>query len=356
MKIKRIAYYISSHGYGHAARSAVVLDKLLEKYEVRIKTKIPREFFKLYLKGRYSVTLEPVDVGCQQGEFIQIDPQKTFAALEKFYASADQRLNDEIKWLRSNHIELVLSDVSSLPLKAAHEAGIPALLLGNFTWHDIYSHFPGAANHADLLDRVAGEYSLADLYIQPQCQLKSHLIPRKEEVGFLAIKGRNIQEKLQREFQKPLTDTPVIFIYMGDNRSHSIQWDRLGRLNQYVFLTRDPLPDHIPNLYVLDERFRYPDLIASSDIVFTKAGYSTLATAFSHGKPVVSCVRDDFHEFETMKDYMTGHGVGLILENSRFYNCDWADSIERAQGITVDGKVPLQGERQVKKIVDDFLI
>ena len=103
--------------------------------------------------------------------------------------------------------------------------------------------------------------------------------------------------------------------------STQVNWKALGNLEDYVFLTRDPVPVNArpSNLYVLDETFLFPDLIASADVVMTKAGYSTFATALTHGKPLVSCSRVDFREFEAMRSYLERNEVGRIISTDRFF-------------------------------------
>ena len=80
----------------------------------------------------------------------------------------------------------------------------------------------------------------------------------------------------------------LVFIYLGEIGESPLAWQQLEAMEDCVFISRDPLPRNINNLHILDQRFRYPDLIASADLVCTKAGYSTLATAFAHNKPIIA--------------------------------------------------------------------
>ena len=88
-----------------------------------------------------------VDAGCQHSDSLQIDTKKSFRNLKLFFASA--RLKEEETWLTDNKIDLVISDVASLPIKAAEKLKIPAILIGNFTWYDIYSHLPEASGRCE---------------------------------------------------------------------------------------------------------------------------------------------------------------------------------------------------------------
>ena len=296
-----------------------------------------------------------MDAGCVQENFIHINFEKTFQKLEQFFSLADKRMREETQWLKENEIDLVLSDASSLPLKAGNALGIPSILISNFTWHDIYSHFPGAAKWQGLLDSLKEEYAQASLQILPQCHIVNDVIENKKEVGFIARKGKNVINRLEQLLGSSFRGKTIVFIYLGDMGAQSVQWGNLKKLKDVIFITRDPLPGNLPNLFVLDDRFLYQDLIASSDIVCTKAGYSTLATAFSHGKPVLSCSRPHFSEFEVMRDYLHQKQVGSIMDSKKFFTCDWEEDIRKVQKLTVGGKVPLNGEEEVLNTIDHIL-
>jgi len=304
-----------------------------------------------------TVIQERVDAGCLQNGFIQMDVPRSFLGLADFYSNRVERLAKETQWLQENDIDLVLCDISSLPLKVGRALGLPALLLANFTWHDIYAAFPNAGAHAHLLNYLKEEYAAASLQILPQCFISNSIPMNKEEVGFISIKGSDIREHLERILGVRLSGKTVVFVYLGLADASEVQWHHLASIKDCIFLTRDPLPAHcLPdNFAVLDEGCAFPDLIASSDVVLTKAGYSTLATAFTHNKPVLSCSRENFSEFEVMRQFMEQQEVGMIIPEKEFYSCRWGDYIRRATILQVTKKVRLNGAEDVVRIVDRCL-
>jgi hypothetical protein len=322
---------------------------------VHIKSEIPREFFDLYAHGNFTLHLVKVDAGCAQGNFIHIDAEKTFLQVEEFYSRADTRLTEEKIWLEEENIDLILSDIASLPLQAGKQLDIPRLLIANFTWHDIYNHLPGASDHRDLLDHIHEEYTSASLQVLPQCHLANKIIDHQQEVGLIAMTGQDKRQELGEFLNTSLEHKTLVFIYLGEIGESPLDWKYLENLEDCVFISRDPLPRNINNLVILDQRFRYPDLIASSDLVCTKAGYSTLATAFAHNKPVITCSRENFIEFEAMKMFLQENGVGIVMEADKFYACQWQEDIKEAQKLTVKGKVKLHGEFEVLKIIRQML-
>ena len=333
----------------------MILEKLIEKYSVFIQSEIPSEYFQIYLKGEYVHICKPIDVGCVQQDFIRIDVGKTFERLEAFWKSSAQRMEAESRWLEANRIDLIVTDIASTPLKAGRALGIPALLIANFTWHDIHSHLPQAKKWHRLIENLREEYAQATLQILPQCHIDTPLIENRQEVGFIARKGKNRRGELEECFSTSLQDKTLVFIYLGDTGAQNLKWDNLKELSGCVFITRDPLPKNVDNLHVLTDRFLYQDLIASSDIVLTKAGYSTLASAFAHEKPVLSCSRKHFYEFEIMKQYLYDNRVGMIFESDKFYACDWRDEIDMVKAMPMKGKVRLGGDVEVLETIDRIL-
>lgn len=312
------------------------------------------EFFNLNLDGPFDITTVPVDAGCVQDDAVRINEERSFRNLQEFYENPGKCLENETRWLEENRIDLVVSDVASRPLKAGQNAGIPAVLIANFTWHDIYSHFPGAENHTGLLKILEEEYAAARLQILPQCHIENSFPARREEVGFIARKGKNVRRELEDALSVSLTDKTLVFIYLGESGKIDVEWNNLEAMEDCLFLTRDALPPR-SNLFVLDGTFRYQDLIASSDIVCTKAGYSTLGTAFAHGKPVITCSREHFCEFAAVREFLIETGVGVIVDSAQFYSGRWAESIKKAREITVKGKVRLDGEIETLRRIENFL-
>ena len=297
------------------------------------------------------------DVGCIQRDFIHIDTEKTLRQLDLFYRDQADRVSAETRWLDKNRIDLILSDVPSYPLKAGKPLGIPRLVMSNFTWYDIYSAFPEAKQWKKTLDILLEEYSAATVQFLPQCHIDSNVIANKETVGFIGLRGKNIRRDLERLFPDQIEGKTLVYIYFGQFNSSVIQWANLAKMKDCAFITLDPLAlSHPPkNMIVLGETFHHPDIIASADVVCTKAGYSTLATAFAHGKPVISCDREGFCEVEAMKNFMAKNQIGVIIDSVKFYAGDWTDAIKSARQLTVHGKIRLDGEIEVFQRINSLL-
>jgi len=282
-----------------------------------------------------------------------VDAAETFKSFKDFQNNLP--LEAEKNWLKNNQIALVISDVASMPIKAAHDLGIPSVLIGNFTWHDIYSHLPGAEEHQDLLQTLKEEIACADLHILPQCHLPQPQARKTQEVGFIAQKGHDIRKELEQDLNTSFADKTLVFIYLGEYGIHSVLWENLAQHTDCLYLTRDAIDTPVPNLHVLDSRFEFSDLIASVDVVCTKGGYSTIGSAFACHKPVITCERKDFYEFKAIREYLQTTETGVLITEEDFYPGDWQTAIKTAQGLTVKGRVPLNGEIEILAAVQQIL-
>jgi hypothetical protein len=351
---KKLAYYISGHGFGHYARSIPVLKQLVADFKIYIKSEIKESLFTKFLKKNICYWQQSVDTGCKHSTSLKVDSEETFKCFNDFQNRST--LEAEKLWLQENQIALVLSDIASMPVKAARDIGIPSILIGNFTWHDIYSHLPGAEEHKNLLQGLKEEYLCADLHILPQCHLPPLEIGKSKEVGFLAQKGQNIRKDLERHMDICFAGKRLVFIYLGEYGTNSVLWKNLYPHKDYLYLTRDPINKSVPGLHILDSRFDFPDLIASVDVVCTKGGYSTLGSAFASHKPVITCERHDFYEFEAIREYLLKNQTGVIITDKDFYEGQWQVAIKTAMSLTVKDKIPLNGEIKILETVRQMLL
>ena len=74
-----------------------------------------------------------------------------------------------------------------------------------------------------------------------------------------------------------------------------------------------------------------------------------------HGKPVLSCARRHFREFDFIGPYLEEHGLGKIIADDRLFACDWEEDIARVRELSVRGRVPLGGEKEVWSDIENRL-
>ncbi|KAH9856604.1 hypothetical protein C2E23DRAFT_866009 [Lenzites betulinus] len=138
-----LVYYCSGHGYGHATRVSAFASHLLRLESpptIHIVSSAPKHVFSdsVALGALYrNANIDPVIV---QPLAYRVDRQKSVQVLEKFLEEKDRKVSEESQWLRSIRADCVLSDAAFLGCLAANEAGVPSILITNFSFDSVYSY------------------------------------------------------------------------------------------------------------------------------------------------------------------------------------------------------------------------
>ena len=85
--MKRIAYFVSEHGFGHAARASAIIEKLLitGKFQFYIFSQVPKWFFENSYPGILNYKPVRADIGLIQSDPFHEDLGKTIDHLENLY-------------------------------------------------------------------------------------------------------------------------------------------------------------------------------------------------------------------------------------------------------------------------------
>ncbi|MFS7961609.1 putative L-arabinokinase [Helianthus anomalus] len=77
-------------------------------------------------------------------------------------------LATEVEWLNSIKAGLVITDVVVVACRAAADAGIRSVYVGNFSWDFIYSEYVVTVgyHHKSIISQIAEDYSHCELLIR----------------------------------------------------------------------------------------------------------------------------------------------------------------------------------------------
>jgi len=176
---RRIAFFVSHHGFGHAARAAAVMDALHRidaSIHFDIFSQTPAWFFEQSLGGSYEIHPLKTDIGLVQKSPLHADLGQTIRELNEFLPYDPLKIAQLSQWLKRRDCQLVMCDISPMGILVAQKGGIPSLLIENFTWDWIYEGYfkqdPAIKKHSHYLGQLFGE---VDYHIQtePLCRLDS---------------------------------------------------------------------------------------------------------------------------------------------------------------------------------------
>ena len=73
---------------------------------------------------------------------ISINHNESIKSISDWINKLDDFSNEEAKFLQNENPNLVISDVSPMPLLASYSKNIPSIIISNFSWYDVLTFLP----------------------------------------------------------------------------------------------------------------------------------------------------------------------------------------------------------------------
>jgi UDP:flavonoid glycosyltransferase YjiC (YdhE family) len=326
-----LAFFISSHGYGHAARASAIMAALHARHPAlhfEIFTHAPRWFFEGSLPAPFTYHSALTDVGLAQTSPLAEDLPQTVQRLNEFLPFDEARV--AALAAQVSGCALALCDISPLGIAAARRAGIPSVLVENFTWDWIYEGYvddaPGLRPHIEYL---RGAFASADYHIRTAPanadSFPAHLLTRP-----VSRSPRTALERVREQLGIPPEDKTV-FVTMGGVRGEYAFLNRLTEQRGLYFVVPGGSEAHERrgNVILLPHHseFYHPDVLNACDAVVGKAGYSTLAETYHAGVPYGYIARPRFRESGPLANFIRAEMHGLEIPAEHFEDGDWLASL-----------------------------
>jgi len=349
-KSKKIAYFITGHGYGHGVRSSTIINALSADTEVYIFTSLPQKFFHEELTRPFQYLFTEIDCGCIQPDTVKID---ILATLEK-YAALDKRrdelLAQVVTQLRELRIDCVLGDIPPLAFAIAHNAGLPSCAITNFTWADIYQPYIEIyPQFSYLLEKILNDYTQANNALLLWPGLENRVFRYVESVGLLFRHGQSCREAISKRFGLD-SSKKWCLVYIGNYGLSGIHWENLSRFPDYEFFGLYQLQNAPANYHLLtkDASYRYADLTSSTDVILGKLGYGLVSECLGLGKPVLFLAREDFIEYDALKRPLVERGQGIEIDADTLRALDLQPALDQL----VSKSYPQMADNALKRIIE----
>lgn len=331
----RITYYISGHGLGHSVRSIEIMRHLPKDAELIVKTSAPEWFYRQELGRPFEFHSENFDCGVVQGDTQKIDPQATLHALTAILDRNGPRIHEEVSWLRSEKIDLVVSDIPSFPLRAAKEAGLPGVIVSNFIWSEIYKPYTAEIPaFSPLIEVLDAEYRGADMTIVLQPNLPMRGLQNMWTGPMVARKGTSRRQDIARAYN--LNPDATWWLFYPGNLGFEVDWNALAELPEAVFLTYRMPPHAPPNVVRLDQgRFPHEDMTASVNGAIAKPGYSMVCECIINQTPFMYTDRAEFIEYEPLHRALQDWGASVHITQNDFAAPKerWREGLAKMEGL-----------------------
>ncbi|MCF8057538.1 MAG: hypothetical protein K9K37_12990 [Desulfocapsa sp.] len=327
--MKKIASFITPHGFGHATRMTAVLEALQQKIpdlHPHLFTTVSESLFSETLQ-EFSYHALDCDIGLIQKNGLQTDLPATIRRLQEFLPFADSLVTELARKIEG--CRLVLCDIAPLGIAVARKAGIPSVLIENFTWDWIYQAY--LPRHPDLqaaIDYLGAQYQQADIHIrtEPACGTgKGQLC-----CGPIFRRIRQQRAEIRSEFN--CQDKKLVFISMGGIDLELPFVHQLPAFPDTIFLLAGQDKNYrlADNVFLLSRNsgFYHPDLINAADLVVCKSGYSTVAECFQAGTPIVTVGRVTFPESALLEQFCADQLEGQSLSQEEFLSGSWLNNLD----------------------------
>ena len=328
----RIAIFISSHGFGHAARATAIaeaLSKRIPNLQFDLLTAVPEWFFKsAHIQFDYHYL--DCDPGLKQTNPFDVDLQGSAYALNRLLPFDQIQIKTIAKRLNERRCRLILCDVAVFGIAVAKIARLPSVLVENFTWDWIYHalspRLPILGHYADILAPLIPQ---ADLHIQtqPVCSPDSRALTVPPVSREPRTERQTTRERLGIDAKKHL-----IFITLGGvAHDHPYLQHLIDQPGPYYFLVAGAESANriAHNVHILPAQSTYfhPDLVHSADLVIGKAGYSTLSEVFHAGTRFAYFCRQNNPEMAALVTFLNHTVPGVELDMKTYAHACWLQQL-----------------------------
>lgn len=310
--MKKIIFYLSDHGFGHAARNLLIIEELLLLgHQVIVKTgEAQGAFIKDSLKKYQALEVisQSLDIGLilKQGSF-EIDPQQLEIRVQNYIESWHSRIKKEVTYLKKGNPDLIVCDIVPWIFHATKEVGIKSCLISNFTWIEIYQEYLSK----EIISAYKSCYQQVDEVIRYDLAT-SFMRQYFKQVNEVSVCARTFHEeevkKIKNRFEKP-----IVFVSVG----RSVDLEEVIYVDHfnYQFIVTEGIKligDNV--LYLPKEIENTQDYIKAADLVITKAGFGTIAEAMLAKKKCGVIARDTVAEDRETIRQLVERGLALQVE------------------------------------------
>lgn len=315
---------ISSHGFGHLAQTAPILNALqrrLPTLRLTIRSGLPQQRLAGRIGAPFTHLPMTSDFGFQMHDPLRIDRPASAARYRAAHADWSRTVDKEAALLRRLAVDFVLSNVSYLPLAGAAQAGIPAAACCSLNWADLFAHFFAGEEWAPAIERqIAAAYRSAPfLALQPAMPMPC--LADRLDIPPVASPGGNRRQLLAQRLPV-LRGKRVVLLGFGGIAPQQMRLDvgRWARRARQQGLP--PIAWLLPAGWALDDPdclaaeasgLGFSDLLASCDAVLSKPGYGTFVEAACVGVPVLWLRREDWPEQDCLVDWLEKHAAARQL-------------------------------------------
>jgi hypothetical protein len=276
---------------------------------------------------------------------------QAYLALHRDWRAVVRR---EAQTLRSQRIDLLIADIPYAGIAGAALAGVPAVAVCSLHWGEVVArYFAERPEAEEIVGQIRAAYADAGRFFLPLPRRRVPGIPGVQRVGLLARWWGRPRRRTLIERAGAYPRCRIGLISFGGIRQ-GLPPLGLPDAGDWIWLAPGgleslPRPGKRPACLRARELkdLSHLDLLASSDLVVTKTGYSTFAECLHFGVPCLFVPRPDWPEAEDIERFMTEQGVALPVAEAALSGDGWLDT---AEPLLASRPAPLQATGHIAAV------
>ena len=316
-----VAFYISGHGFGHASRQVEIVNAFAARQpgaRILVRSTAARWLLERTITVPFELIADPAtDTGVVQIDSLHLDAGATIARAREFYATFDARADTEARLLRSRNVALVISDAPPLACAAAARAGIPSVVVSNFTWDWIYEAYSDhLASAPGLIETMQDAYrqATAAWRLPLHGGFETFASDAVTDVPFVARHSSRSPEETRHRLGLPF-DQRLVLPSFGGYGLHGLDLEAVDLPEGWVLVRG------LRDAEVYEAGLSYQDLVRAVDVVVTKPGYGIVSECLANGTALVYTERGVFPEYDV-----------FVREMPKYVRCAYLDNVALLEG------------------------
>lgn len=291
---------ISSHGFGHLAQVAPVINALRAArpgLHLTLRSGLSRTGLAARIDGEFEHIPAASDFGFVMKNALDIDLAASAARYRDFHADWPGHVRREAEALSALNPDAVLSDVAYLPLAGAAQARIPAMALCSLNWADLLFHYFRREAWLPAVHRqILSAYRSAGAFLRVTPGMPMLDLENIVTLGPVATQARLGRDEVARRLGLPEERRWVLVALGGFD--FPLPVDTWPQREDVLWLRPDVLAGRdLP----------FNELMANADALIGKPGYGTFAESAIHGLPLLYLRRPDWPEEPWLIDWLHAH-------------------------------------------------
>lgn len=347
---------ITSHGFGHAVRTASVAAKvqqLCPDISLILVTTAPRWLLESYLKRNFLYRPRVLDIGVIQTDSLTMDKAATLEKMQRIRTCQTFLVAEEVDFIRDNGVGLILADIPPLAASIAREARIPCWMMSNFGWDFIYRNW--GEPFAETVTWIEECYRQCDRLFRLPLSEPMSAFSSITDVGLIGGTPHYNREELRSQFQLTAPQEKTVLLTFGGLGLQAIPYHNLQQFPNWQFITFDRQAPELPNLIkIVTHSYRPVDFMPLCGRVVSKPGFSTFSEALILDIPIVSLTREDFAEAPILLEGIRDWSYHQIITPDAFFEGNWNFLHQTPAPPRQTGSLPKDGTETIARAIVDY--